>query len=144
MTTIVMNTLNGAVTEYDWAFQSLIPAHAGDATGLYALGGDADGDLPILAHATTGSGHWGTTLKKHIAAVYFAMRGAGSGQLTVHCKDRDYAYGFPIRATGESRALVGRGIRENYLAFTFENPGGDDFTIDRIEVLVNESKTRRI
>lgn len=144
MTTIVMNTLNGAVTEYDWAFQSITPGHAGDATGLYALGGDTDAGNPIVATVTTGKKHWGSTLKKFVSCVYFAMRGAGQGALTVHCAATSYTYPFPVRASGESRAVTGRGIRENYLAFTYQNPGGDDFAIDRIEVLSTQSTTRRI
>lgn len=53
MNTIVLNTLTGAVSEYDWPFQSLTPTHAGDVTGLYALGGDTDAGRPIDAHITT-------------------------------------------------------------------------------------------
>lgn len=144
MTTIVMNTLNGAVTEYDWAFQSVTPGHAGDAAGLYALGGDTDAGQPIVATITTGTKHWGSTLKKFVAAVYFSMRGVGRGALTVHCAAASYTYPFPVRASGESRAIPGRGIRENYLAFTYQNQDGDDFVIDRIEVLSSQSTTRRI
>lgn len=144
MTTIVMNTINGAVTEYDWAFQSLTPGHAGDVTGLYALGGETDAGMPIVATITTGTKFWGSTLKKFIAGVYFAMRGAGRGTLTVHCTAANYTYEFPVRATGQSRAVTGRGIRENYLAFTYQNPDGDGFAIDRIEVLATQSASRRI
>lgn len=144
--TIVMNTLTGAVTEYDWTFQSITPGHAGDATGLYALGGSTDAGRPIVATVTTGTKHWGGTLKKFIAGVYFAMRGTGTGKLTVHCPTEDvsFSYLFPVRSSGESRAVTGRGIRENYLAFTFQNPDGDDFALDRIEVLSSPSTTRRI
>ena len=36
---IVMNTLTGAVSEYDnFGFQAVTPTMAGNATGLYALG----------------------------------------------------------------------------------------------------------
>ena len=45
---------------------------------------------------------------------------------------------------GQSRCPVGRGIRENYLGFGYMNPAGDAFRIDRIEVLTNESKNRRV
>lgn len=146
MTTIVMNTLTGAVTEYDWAFQSITPGHAGAVTGLYSLGGGTDAGEPITATVTTGTKHWGSTLKKSLAAVYFAMRGTGSGELTVHCPTAgdSFSYLFPVRLSGESRVTTGRGIRENYLAFTFKNLDGADFAIDRIEVLSAQSTTRRI
>lgn len=144
MNAIALNTLNGAVTEYDWAFQSITPNHAGDVTGLYALGGDTDAEQPIVATVTTGTKHWGSTLKKFVAGVYFAMQGTGRGALTVHCQATDYTYPFPVRTSGESRAVTGRGIRENYLAFTYQNPDGDDFVIDRIEVLSTQSANRRV
>jgi hypothetical protein len=36
------------------------------------------------------------------------------------------------------------GIRENYLAFGYSNTDGADFQLDKIEVLVEPSKARRI
>lgn len=143
MSTIVMNALTGFVTEYDWTFQSITPAHAGDATGLYALGGESDGHMPIASHIRTGGKQWGASLKKRIASVYFAMHGAGTGQLVVHGATSSYAYTFPVRETGQSRCLVGRGICENYLSFAFSNMDGAGFALDRIEVQSVPSKNRR-
>ena len=51
MNTIACNTLTGAVSEYTgFGFQSLTPTHAGSANGLFALGGDTDAGLPIVAN----------------------------------------------------------------------------------------------
>ena len=141
---IVMNTLNAAVTEYDLTTQSITPTHMGDATGLYAFGGELDSTAPIVSCVVTGDTEWGESLKKHVEMVYFAMTGEGDGELIVRGKVVDYRYSFPIRATGQSRQNPGKGIRENYLAFGFGNPGGDYFQLDRIEVLVAQSKTRRV
>lgn len=144
MTTIVLNTMTGAVSEYDWQFQSITPSHAGDASGLYALGGDLDAGQPVQARIKTGTLLWGSSLKKLIAAVYLAMVGQGTGRLTVHGRSGAWPYEFPLRADGVSRADPGRGIRENYLAFTFENQQGGAFTLDSIEVADIPSKQRRI
>lgn len=143
--TLVLNTLTGAVSEYDgFTFQSITPTHAGSALGLFTLGGDLDLASPIVATITTGKQQWGASLKKFVAAVYFALKGSGTSTLTVQGESASYAYPFPVRATGESRSVPGKGIRENYLAFGYSNTDGADFQLDRIEVNVAQSKNRRI
>lgn len=147
MDAIVMNTLTGAVTEYDnYGFHAATPTHAGNATGLYAFGGDLDVAQPIVAEAVTGETLWGDSRKKFLDMVYFSIPdGEGRGELIVHgAGETEHRYDFPFRSSGQSRAKPGKGIRENYLAFGFSNPDGDDFTLDRIEVLVAQSKTRRV
>ena len=143
MKTIVTNTLNGAVTEYDWALTSISPTRAGSATGLHTLGGNTDAGQPIAASITTGKKLWGDTIKKFAVYVYFAMVGTGSGRARVETRAQTYAYEFPVQAGGVSRAVTGRGIRENYLAFGFDNVGGADFRIDAIEPKTATSNTRR-
>ena len=145
MNTIVLNTMTGAVSEYaGFDFQSLTPTHAGNAVGLYVLGGDLDGQAPITAQIVTGKPQWGTSLKKFVSTVYFAMKGVGTGELTVYGENDHYSYTFPVRASGESRCLTGRGIRENYLAFGFRNINGAAFRLDRIEALTAQSTSRRV
>ena len=139
-----MNTLNGAVTEYDWPITSIGPTRAGSAGGLHSLGGNSDAGQPIAPSITTGKHLWGDTIKKFVAYVYFAMVGAGTGQARVIGQSATYTYPFPIGASGTSRAVTGRGIRENYLAFGFDNVGGADFRIDLIEPKTAASTTRRI
>lgn len=141
---IIFNTLTTSVSEYSLAPQSITPTHMGDALGLYLLGGDLDDTQPVIGEVITGGTQWGESLKKHVEMVYFAMTGDGDGELIVRGKVVDYRYSFPIRATGQSRAQPGKGIRENYLAFGFSNPDGYYFQLDRIEVLVAQSKTRRV
>lgn len=143
MTTIVMNTLNGAVTEYDWTFQSITPTHAGDASGLYALGGDLDLESEIDASFTTGKTSWGTSLKKRIAMAYFTLRGAGNGLLRVIGESQAWSYRFPVGVKGQSRAQPGLGIEETNLAFGYSNVNGADFILDRMELDIRESKNRR-
>lgn len=145
MNTIVLNTLTGAVSEYEgFDFHAITPDHAGSALGLYAFGGDLDVAVPIIAWVATGLKEWGSSLKKLGSTVYFAMQGSGAGELTVGTPAASYAYPFPVSPTGQSRCVVGRGIRENYLAYSYRNPGGEGFRIDAIEVLTESSPTRRI
>ena len=145
MNTIVCNTLNGAVTEYTrHTFQSITPTHGGDATGLFAVGGETDNGQPIVSSVRLPSTLRETTLKQAIEMVYVSMRGAGSARFTVHGATQAWEYTFPLRPSGQTRCQVGRGIRENYLGFGLSNPAGQAFTLDRVEVLNVTSKTRRV
>lgn len=141
---IVMNTLNGAVTEYDWTFQSITPTHAGNATGLYLLGGDLDDTAKILPEIATAKPLWEDSLKSHVKMVYFSVTGEGDGELIVQGKTDEWRYDFALQDSGMSRSQPGLGIRENYLAFGFSKPDGAAFTLDRIEVLDAKSTTRRV
>ena len=145
MNTIICNTLTGAVSEYTrHNFQSITPTHAGSATGLYEFGGGTDDGLPIVASIKLPPTLRESTLKKHLGMVYLSMTGAGTAQLTVFGKTENWAYQFPLRTSGQTRCQVGKGIRENYLGFGLSTPQGQSFTLDRVEVLLHESKTRRV
>lgn len=145
MNAIVCNTQNGAVTEYTrHAFQSITPTHAGSATGLFKLEGDTDDGLPIVGEIRIPPTLRESTLKKCLNTVYVAMIGEGNAELTVFGRPDSWAYSFPLRDSGETRCIVGRGIRENYLGFGLRTPEGQQFTLDRIEVMTLESKTRRV
>lgn len=145
MNTIVCNTLNGAVSEYTrHDFQSITPTHGGSASGLFAFGGDADDGLPIVADIRLPPTLRGSTLKKHLDMVYLSMTGGGNAQLTVFGKTENWTYQFPLRDSGQTRCKPGGGIRENYLGFGLTTPQGQAFTLDRVEVLLLESKNRRV
>jgi hypothetical protein len=144
MTTIVMNTLNAAVTEYDWAFQSITPTHAGDAAGLYLLGGDDDAGADIDATASTGITNCGTSLKKRVPVVHLGLECSGAGQLHVHTKSATHNYPVAAAAAGVTRGKPGQGIHENYLGFGYSNVAGADFKLDKIEVPLAVSEQRRV
>ena len=145
MNTIVCNTLNGAVSEYTrHDFQSITPTHAGSALGLYAFGGATDDGLPIVADIRLPPTLRESTLKKYLNMVYLSMSGQGAAEFTVFGKTQDWAYEFPLRDSGQTRCKPGGGIRENYLGFGLSNPQGQAFTLDRVEVLLLESKNRRV
>lgn len=145
MNAIVCNTLSGAVSEYTrFNFQSITPTHGGSAAGLYEFGGDTDNGLPIVSSIRLPSTLRENTLKQAIEMVYVSMRGAGNARFTVHGATQSWDYAFALRASGQTRCPVGRGIRENYLGFGLSNPAGQAFTLDRVEVLNVKSKTRRV
>ena len=146
MNTIVCNTLTGAVSEYTGpGFQAITPTHAGSATGLYALGGDTDDGLPIVSTIRLPATLRESTLKKSLGSVYLSIRSQGEAQLTVHGPNaEEWSYQFPLLSSGQTRCVVGRGIRENYLGFSLSTPQGQSFALDRVEVQVYESKNRRI
>ncbi len=143
MNTIVLNTLTGAVSEYDnFDFHGITPTHGGSATGLFAFGGDLDIDQPIIAQVRTPTPLREDTRKKHVSTHYFSMKGAGDFQATVFGESQSWSYSFPGRTSGQARCLTGRGIRENYMGFGFSNPVGQQFQLDRIEVLMHASQRR--
>ena len=140
---IVCNTLSKAVTEYSrHAFQSITATHAGGAAGLFALQGSTDDGLPIVASVQLPATLRDDTRKKHIQAVYVSVTSAGSLQVEVFGKTQSWKYAMPVRASGQSRCDVGRGIRENYLGLALSNPAGQAFAIDRVEILEATSQRR--
>lgn len=144
MNTIVLNTMNGAVTEYEGlGFQSITPTHAGSATGMYALGGNTDAGQPIVATFKTGKGLWGSSLKKFVDLIFLSIKSSGTCRCLIDGETTPYGFSFLVDARGQSRCKTGRGIKENYMAFGFTNPSGQDFQIDRFEVNVTPSKARR-
>ena len=146
MNTIVCNTLNGAVSEYTrHHFHSVTASHGGGVDGLFAFGGDTDAGLPITAELRMPATLRENTLKQHIAMVYLSMQGEGEAEFTVMgAGAQAWAYEFPLRGSGQTRCLVGKGIRENYLGFGLSTPQGQFFTLDRVEILTAKSKTRRV
>lgn len=145
MNAIVMNTLNGAVTEYTgFGFQSITPTHVGSATGLFSFGGNLDVDAAIVGSIKTGKPIGGDTRKKYHGKVFVAVKGTGTFQVSVHGETGSYNYPATAAPAGVASAKPGRGIRENYLAYGFSNPAGQAFRLDYIEVPQTISASRRV
>lgn len=146
MSTIVMNTRTGAVSEHSLGLQSLSNNFGAGDDGLFALGGDLDGPplarAQIASEAVTGTMLWDSTQKMLMSDAYLAMTGAGHGVFSVIGRGVQYPYRFDVLPSGVSRALLGRGIKQNYVAFKYQNVAGADFTIDRIEVRSFKSQRR--
>lgn len=145
MNAIVCNTLVGAVSEYTgFGFQSITPTHAGSAAGLFSFGGERDVDQPVVSTIRLPKTLRDNTLKTFVDMVYVSISGPGTAKLTVHTPYRDLAYQFDLRHSGQTRCVVGKGIRENYLGLSVSTPYGQRFALDRVEVLERKSKTRRV
>jgi hypothetical protein len=142
MTTIVMNTATGAVSEYDWTFQSATPTHAGGATGLYELGAANDAGAPITGEIRSGLYRRDKVLL--LGNAYVSTNVEGSGVFTIQGRADNWEYPVAARRSGISKVKPGRGIRENSLGFGYRNTDGTDFHIDRIDVDLIESNTRRV
>ena len=86
--------------------------------------------------------------------VYLGIRG-GTGINHGHGKVRllaggksvargtEWLYPLSIQQAGTSRAVLGRGIRENFLAFGYINDSGAAYTIRSLQVDIISSKTRK-
>lgn len=142
MTTIVMNTETLAVTEYDWAFQSITGQHAGSALGLYELGGDDDAGTAIDASVLSGPVGGQQTIG--VAGIYFTVDSDGQGVAVVVTSSDTWLYPIGMRAKGVSRAMAGAGIQENWLSFGYRNVAGADFLLQRIDAETFVAPTRRL
>lgn len=152
MTAIVMNTRTGAVTEYgsSFAFVGLTPTHAANASGLFTLGGETDAGTDITAPFR--GPYLGAEPVMVSGNVYLGIRGdegADQGKVRVLAGGKAVARGtewqYPLYAqsSGISRAILGRGIRENALAFGYVNTAGAAYTIRSMQVDINSSKNRK-
>jgi hypothetical protein len=142
MNTIVMNTLNGAVTEHVLALHSITADFGGSDDGLFQHGGDLDAAAQIVAGFSTASTLWGAASMTSLDSAYFSMIGEGQGDFIVKHPAGQWTYRFPVRPGGESRAPAGKGIKDNYLAFAYQNVDGADFRIDRVEIRTVKSNRR--
>jgi hypothetical protein len=141
MTTIVLNTATGAVTEYDWEFPAISPGHAGSPAGLFALGGNTDAGEPIGSEFRGGTP--GGKQVQTIGPVFVAQDGDANGVLIVQGRIDSWEYPLQVRGKGVSAAKPGLGILESYLGLGYRNVGGADFHIERFDTDITASKTRR-
>lgn len=141
MTAIVVNTLSGAATEYDWAFQSLTAKHAASAAGLHTLGGDTDAGVLIAGEVR--SGRPGGQQVQSLGNVFVAVDSPGEGEVIVQGRATVWSYPIAARASGVYAISPGRGIRESYLGFGYRNTAGVAFRLDRIDAEIEQSTTRR-
>lgn len=142
MTTIVMNTLTGAVTEYDWVIQSATAAQASSSAGLHDLGGDSDAGAPITGEIR--SGLMGGEGRQGLESVYVGVKGAGQGIVRIEGESGAWEYPMDVRAGGVSRVQPGKGIEENWLGYGYRNVAGADFLLDSVDAEIVQSKKRRL
>ncbi len=144
MKSIVVNTLSGAVTEYRRPLYSISATHGGNRDGVFVLQGDTDHGAPIVGELQTPVVNHGSTLQKSLSSIYCSGEGLACGMAEVLTRGKTWAYPLRFGGAGAARADPGRGIREIYLGFGLRFPGGQPFTVDRFEVVINQSKSRRV
>jgi hypothetical protein len=138
ITTWVMNTRSGAVSEYtNFAFNSFAKfGHkylAASESGLYELIGDDDDGTDIVSQIKSGFAQWAGSKFTMFKAAYLAVRGGGDYVLKLTTGDgKTYSYGVSARDMRTTKVNIGKGIRTRYFAFELISDG-DDYDLESLE-----------
>jgi hypothetical protein len=140
VTTWVMNTRTGGVTEYEnYAFNSFARVgnkYLGAADdGLYELLGTRTMGPTSLPPFGQGFAQWSGTHLGSFKAAYLAVAGAGDYILRVLTRDGK-TYNYRVTAA-DGRAVkvnMGKGLRSRYFAFELVSTG-QDFDLDTLEFI---------
>lgn len=117
---------------------------ASDA-GIFELVGDDDAGTPIRASINLGKRDFGSPALKGISYAYLGVK--STGQMVVRVTTPEgQSYLYQTRSAdafmATQRADFGKGLRAHYLELEIYNQGGGDFTLERMEFVVNELKRR--
>jgi hypothetical protein len=140
VTTWVMNTKTGGVTEYqNYAFNSFARVgnkYLGAADdGLYELLGDKDDGADIIATIRSGFAQWSGTHLGSFKAAYLAVAGPGDYVLRVITRDgKTYNYRVNAADGRSAKITMGKGLRSRYFAFELVSTG-QDFDLDTLEFI---------
>jgi hypothetical protein len=140
VTTWVMNTRTGGVTEYqNYAFNSFARVgnkYLGAAEdGLYELLGDDDDGDDIISTIRSGFAQWAGTHLGSFKAAYLAARGEGDFVLRVITLDgKTYNYTVATANGRTTKVNMGKGLRSRYFAFELVSTG-QDFDLDTLEFI---------
>lgn len=117
---------------------------ASDA-GVFELVGDSDAGAPIRASINLGKRDFGSPALKNISYAYLGVKSTGQMVVRVTTPEgRSYLY-QTRRADAHmatQRADFGKGLRAHYLELELYNQDGGDFTLERMEFVVNETSRR--
>lgn len=157
VSTMMLNTINSALSEYERFEFSSFCEHKGSYYGTGTDGlvkvdvrdDDFDGTdyLPIDAVVSTGDLDFGSEMQKRIADFYIAMRAAGDLKLNIATDENDpveYTLSpYAIDTLKQRRVITAKGARGKYWRFELSNTDGCDFEVDTMNVAVTQV-TRRI
>lgn len=141
-----INITTGAVTQYTgFDFDNVL--RFGDRffgvrrDGVYELSGDTDNGEPIIAQVKTFNTDFGKTNLKRVPFVYVVGE-AGTDLQVGFAADKKPAINYPVGLVSEQGVQVGRakaglGMKGIYYNFTLTNTEGQDFSIDRLEAIVD-------
>lgn len=145
--TLVLNTENTAVSEYsNFAFNSYAYLQgqllACKDDGLYLLGGDTDNGTEIEAILRTGLMDFGTSNKKILTDAYIGYTTSGRlllKTLSTEGGTKQERWYELTAVTADSptanRVKTAHGVKARYWQFEIRNLDGNDFELEKIEVL---------
>ena len=152
LTTWAINTVNGAVTEYDtFDFNSFATVggeyFGASVNGLYKLTGDTDDGASIIARIKSGLLQMTEARFTQFRAAYIATRSDAEGAQQFILKlvtgdgvERTYAVN--IRDGETTKVHLGKGLRARYFSFELTSTG-QDFDLDTLE-FVPITASRRV
>lgn len=113
--------------------------------GIYELEGDDDAGSPIRSSIHLGKRNFGSPALKGISYAYLGV--SSTGQMVVRVTAPDgKSYLYQTRRSDDymatQRADFGKGLRAHFLELEVYNQDGADFTLDKLEFVVNELKRR--
>jgi hypothetical protein len=113
--------------------------------GIFELMGDDDAGAPIRASINLGKRDFGSPALKGISYAYLGVK--STGQMVVRVTTPEgKSYLYQTRSAdafmATQRADFGKGLRAHYLELEIYNQEGADFTLERMEFVVNELKRR--
>lgn len=113
--------------------------------GIFELVGDDDAGAPIHASINLGKRDFGSPALKGISYAYLGVKSTGQMVVRVTTPEGN-SYLYQTRSAdafmATQRADFGKGLRAHYLELEIYNQDGGDFTLERLEFVVNELKRR--
>lgn len=145
MSTLVFHSSSLGVTEYDATFTGLAGDYEALDDGVYRVDGALDVATPFVSSFAVAPVSKVGGVKRVPRYAYLQA----DTDATFHCAVKDsagtsYSYRASIESGRVQRVVFGRGIRDNYLGFTFTNPQGEAFRLDHLEIVTDKSVQRKV
>lgn len=145
MSTLVFHSSTLGVTEYSTAFTGLTGSYEALADAVYTAGGTTDADTAFVSTFSLGVASTKNGLKRIPIHAYIQALTAATMRCVVATTAAAVStYAATFKSGRMQRFTFGRGIRDNYLGFTFSNPDGAPFLIDHVEIVTESSKQRKV
>lgn len=151
--TIVMNVSHGGVTEYGrFGFNSMAYINnvllAAKNDGIYKITGNSDNGQDIDSIVLFGITDLYEKILKSAREAWITMRADGDLSLTVQVDEAEiYQYTIAhkpgVQHAYESRAKIGRGMRNRFVQFGLRNIDGSNFRIESMRIMGDISNVRK-
>ena len=145
MSTIVFHSSSLGVTEYDRTLRGLAGDNESDRAGVYLVHGEDDDGLPFVSRFSLPLETEGQNAKRVPMSAYVQADTPAQMSCTVSTNAVPvYTYAQQFLSERTRRFIFGRGIRDSYLGFSFFNPLGEAFKVDRVEINTRDSAQRKV